>query len=292
MNDKKSKLAIITAMTVFGTIGIFRKYIPLPSSLIAMVRGYVGAIFLLLVVLLKKEKINWESIKKNLVLLVVSGGLIGFNWILLFESYQYTTVATATLCYYMAPIFVILVSPFLFKEKLTGKKAVCVAVALTGMVLVSGILDVGFAISELKGVIFGLGAAVLYASVIVLNKFIKNISAYDKTILQLASAAIVVTPYVFLTEDVGALTFDPLAIVMLAVVGIIHTGISYFLYFGSMDNLKAQTIALFSYIDPVVAILLSAFVLREDIGIAGIIGAVLVLGSTLVSEMPDRKTEQ
>ena len=292
MNDKKSKLAIITAMTVFGTIGIFRKYIPLPSSLIAMVRGYVGAIFLLLVVLLKKEKINWESIKKNLVLLVVSGGLIGFNWILLFESYQYTTVATATLCYYMAPIFVILVSPFLFKEKLTGKKAVCVAVALTGMVLVSGILDAGFAISELKGVIFGLGAAVLYASVIVLNKFIKNISAYDKTILQLASAAIVVTPYVFLTEDVGALTFDPLAIVMLAVVGIIHTGISYFLYFGSMDNLKAQTIALFSYIDPVVAILLSAFVLREDIGIAGIIGAILVLGSTLVSEMPDRKTEQ
>ena len=289
MNDNKSKLAIIASMTIFGTIGIFRKYIPLPSSLIAMVRGYVGAIFLLLVILCKKEKINWEAIKKNLLLLIVSGGLIGFNWILLFESYQYTTVATATLCYYMAPIFVILVSPFLFKEKLTGKKAVCVAVALAGMVLVSGILDAGFAISELKGVIFGLGAAVLYASVIVINKFIKNISAYDKTILQLASAAIVVTPYVFLTEDVSALTFAPLALVMLAVVGIIHTGIAYFLYFGSMDNLKAQTIALFSYIDPVVAILLSAFVLREGFTIAGIIGAVLVLGSTLISEMPEKK---
>lgn len=289
MNDNKSKVAIIASMTIFGTIGIFRKYIPLPSSLIAMVRGYVGAIFLLLVILCKKEKINWEAIKKNLLLLIVSGGLIGFNWILLFESYQYTTVATATLCYYMAPIFVILVSPFLFKEKLTGKKAVCVAVALAGMVLVSGILDAGFAISELKGVIFGLGAAVLYASVIVINKFIKNISAYDKTILQLASAAIVVTPYVFLTEDVSALTFAPLALVMLAVVGIIHTGIAYFLYFGSMDNLKAQTIALFSYIDPVVAILLSAFVLREGFTIAGIIGAVLVLGSTLISEMPEKK---
>lgn len=289
MNDNKSKLAIIASMTIFGTIGIFRKYIPLPSSLIAMVRGYVGALFLLLVILLKKEKINWQSIKSNLVLLIVSGGLIGFNWILLFESYQYTTVATATLCYYMAPIFVILVSPFLFKEKLTGKKAVCVAVALAGMVLVSGILDAGFAISELKGVIFGLGAAVLYASVIVLNKFIKNISAYDKTILQLASAAVVVTPYVFLTENVGGLTFEPLAVVMLAVVGIIHTGIAYFLYFGSMDNLKAQTIALFSYIDPVVAILLSAFVLREGFSAAGIIGAVLVLGSTLVSEMPEKK---
>ncbi|MBR5228654.1 MAG: EamA family transporter [Firmicutes bacterium] len=289
-NTNKSKLAIISAMTIFGTIGIFRKFIPLPSSFIAMARGYMGALFLIAVVLLKKEKINWESIKKNLLKLIISGGLIGFNWILLFESYQYTTVATATLCYYMAPIFVILVSPFFFKEKLTAKKAICVAVALFGMVLVSGILDAGFSgMSEMKGIIFGLGAAVLYASVVVINKHIKNISAYDKTILQLASAAIVVSPYVFLTEDVGAMTFEPLAVIMLAILGIVHTGIAYFLYFGSMDDLPAQTVALFSYIDPVVAILLSAFVLREGFTIAGIIGAVLVLGSTLISEMPDRK---
>ena len=132
-----------------------------------MARGYMGALFLILVVLLKKEKVNWESIKKNLLLLIISGGLIGFNWILLFESYQYTTVATATLCYYMAPIFVILVSPFFFKEKLTGKKAICVAIALLGMILVSGILDAGFTtiynnIFSCEGFIGAFGANLIF----------------------------------------------------------------------------------------------------------------------------------
>ncbi len=291
MNNTKSKLSLILSMTIFGTIGVFRKFIPLPSSFIAMVRGFMGALFMLLVIMLKKETLSLKSIKDNLLLLIVSGGLIGFNWILLFESYQYTTVATATLCYYMAPIFVIILSPFFFKEKLTAKKYLCVAVALIGMVLVSGILDVKFSvIKEMKGILLGLGAALLYASVIVLNKKIKRISAYEKTIFQLASAAIVVMPYVLLTEDMATMAFNPLTIVMLAILGIIHTGIAYFLYFGSMDNLKAQTIALFSYIDPVIAILLSTFVLREGFTITGILGAVLVLGSTLVSEIIESKT--
>lgn len=280
-------MMMIGAMTIFGTIGIFRKYIPLPSSLLALARGMIGTAFLLLLVLvIKRDKLSTEAIKRNLGFLVVSGAFIGFNWILLFEAYQYTTVATATLCYYMAPVIVVLVSPFLFKERLTPLKALCVAVALAGMVFVSGIPQSGFGgISELKGILLGLGAATLYAIVVILNQYIKDISAYDKTIMQLGTAAIAILPYTLLTENFADITFTPVAVCMLFFVGIVHTGIAYTLYFGSMSGLKTQTIALFSYIDPVVAIILSAIILQENIGLWGVIGAVMVLGSTMVSEL-------
>ena len=282
-----AKQFYILAMSIFGTIGIFRRYIPLPSSVLALARGTIGTIFLLfLLLVIKRQRLSAEAISRNFKFLVISGALIGFNWILLFEAYQYTTVATATLCYYMAPVLVIMASPFFFREKLTPLKAVCVAVALLGMVLVSGVLQSGFGgLQELRGVLLGLSAALLYAIVVILNKFIHQISAYDKTIMQLGTAALVVMPYTLLTEDLTAITFTPFAVIMLLMVGIVHTGIAYALYFGSMDGLKAQTIALFSYIDPVVAILLSAALLHEDIGLWGALGAVMILGSTLVSEI-------
>jgi drug/metabolite transporter (DMT)-like permease len=103
--------------------------------------------------------------------------------------------------------------------------------------------------------------------------------------MQLGTAAIAILPYTLLTENFADITFTPVAVCMLFFVGIVHTGIAYTLYFGSMSGLKTQTIALFSYIDPVVAIILSAVILQENIGLWGVIGAVMVLGSTMVSEL-------
>ena len=288
----KAKLELIASMFIFGTIGIFVRHIPLPSSMIALVRGFVGAFFVLLFVYLKKSKLDKDAIKKNFVMLALSGAFIGINWILLFESYHYTTVATATLCYYMQPIFVILASPFLLKEKLTPKKVICVLVALIGMVFVSGVLQTGIpALSEAKGILYGLGAACFYATVVLMNKKITDINAYDKTIMQLGMGAIVLSPYVMLTQDFGsaASSMTPSLWLLLLFVGLVHTGVAYALYFDSMKDLKAQTLAIFSYIDPIVAIILSALLLKESMGLYGVIGAVLVLGSTFISELPEKE---
>ena len=288
----KAKLELIASMFIFGTIGIFVRHIPLPSSMIALVRGFVGAFFVLLFVYLKKSKLDKAAIKKNFVMLALSGAFIGINWILLFESYNYTTVATATLCYYMQPIFVILASPILLKEKLTPKKVVCVLVALIGMVFVSGVLQTGIpALSEAKGILYGLGAACFYATVVLMNKKITDISAYDKTIMQLGMGAIVLSPYVMLTQNFGEATasMTPSLWLLLLFVGLVHTGVAYALYFDSMKDLKAQTLAIFSYIDPIVAIILSALLLKESMGLYGVIGAVLVLGSTFISELPEKE---
>ena len=289
----KSKLQLTTAMLIFSSIGIFRKYIPMPSSVIAFARGLIGMIFLLLVVLVTKNAISFKNIKKNLAILLLSGAAIGFNWIFLFEAYNYTTVATATLTYYLAPFFVMLASPFFLKEKLTVKQFCCLVGALVGMVFVSGIVKNGIPdADEIKGILFGLGAAMLYATVIILNKKLKEISAYEKTIMQLGTAAVVVLPYALLTEDFSSISFSALPVILLFVAGIVHTGIAYAFYFNSMKDLKAQTVAIFSYIDPAVAILLSAFVLKEEMDIYGIIGAVLILGSAFISEINFKKIKE
>lgn len=290
--DKKSAIMKLSlAMLIFGSIGVFRRYIPLSSAWMACVRGIIGTVFLFCVVAVSKKRVDKKAIKKNLLLLLISGAAIGVNWILLFEAYRYTTVAVATLCYYMAPVIVILLAPLLLKEKMTVKKSVCAVVAIIGMLLVSGIFDGGAAnIGSGKGILFGLGAAMFYASAVLMNKFIKDISAYDKTIMQLGAAAIVVLPYSLFTNGVQEFSMLTLPqILLLLAVGIVHTGIAYWLYFGSMDKLSGQTVAVYSYIDPAFAVVLSVVVLREETGALGIIGAVLILGSTLLSEWNVKK---
>ena len=285
-----AKIKIITAMVTFGTIGVFVRYIPIPSSIIALVRGVLATIFLLTVMAAGKRRPDRTAIRRNLALLVISGGMIGFNWILLFEAYNYTSVAVATLCYYLAPVFVIIASPFVLGEKLTMRKTLCVISALAGMVMVSGVIQnyVSGGNAEdlnLTGVLLGIGAGALYATIILMNKKLKNISSYDTTVMQLAAASIVLVPYCLLTVDIGSLEVTPGSAVLLVIVGIVHTGIAYVLYFGSIKELPAQTVAIFSYIDPILAVLLSAFLLKESMDMLSISGAILILGSTFVSEM-------
>lgn len=287
MNTKasRSRNSLIFAMCVFGTVGIFRRYIDLPSSLIALVRGIIGTLFLVCYLQIRKGKLDRSAVKKNFLLLLISGAAIGFNWIFLFEAYCYTSVATATLCYYLAPILVILAAPLVIGEKLTIKKALCALTALVGMVFVSGVFDTGFGgVSEMKGIFFGLAAALLYASVILINKKMAPIPALDKTIFQLGFASAALLPYVLLTVPSSEVHLTAVSAVLLCVMGAVHTGFSYLLYFGSMGDLKAHTVALFSYIDPVLAIILSALLLGEPLTIFGIIGAVMILGAALFSE--------
>lgn len=291
-----AKFKIITAMVTFGTIGVFVRYIPLPSSIIALVRGLLATFFLLAVMAAGKRRPDRTAIRRNLALLLISGALIGFNWILLFEAYNYTSVAVATLCYYLAPVFVIIASPFVLGEKLTTRKTLCVIAALGGMVLVSGVIQnyVNGGNTEdlnLTGVLLGIGAGALYATIILMNKKLKDISSYDTTVMQLAAASIVLVPYCLLTVDVGALEVTPGSAVLLVVVGIVHTGIAYVLYFGSIKELPAQTVAIFSYIDPILAVLLSALLLKESMDMLSILGAILILGATFVSEMKGKAND-
>ena len=223
-------------------------------------------------------------------MLMLSGAFIGFNWILLFEAYNYTTVSIATLCYYMAPVIVILLSPIFLKERLTLIKFFCIIAAIVGTVFISNAN--GNDKTSLLGVIFGLSAAVLYALIIIMNKKISNVDPLCKTAVQLTSASIILLPYVLIVDGVNISNFTFKTVILLLVVGIVYTGLAYFMYFGAIDKLKAQTVALLSYIDPITAIALSAFILNEKMTVFNIVGAVLILGAIVLDQFFSNKKER
>ena len=279
-------LLLIGSMFIFGTIGVFRRFIPLPSDVLAFGRGIAGAVFLLIVMKVRGRRFVWNEIRrKDTALLFLTGALMGFNWILLFEAYNYTTVAAATLCYYMAPVIVILLSPFLFKEGMTGKQKVCVVLSVLGMVLVSGVLEGGKGeIGDLKGIFLGLGAAVLYASVVLLNKWLVDVPVYEKTVIQLFAAAAALLPYMAARGTLRAYRLTTRETILFLAVCLVHTGIAYAMYFSAIPFLPARTCALFSYVDPVTAVILSAAVLMEPVTVASAVGAVLIIGAAVYSE--------
>lgn len=278
------RLMLIASMTIFGTLGLFVRNIPVSSGELALYRAVLAALLIGIFLLVTKQKIPFSNIKKEVPLLLVSGIAMGINWILLFEAYKYTTVSIATLSYYFAPVIVTVVCPILFKEKLTGKQIICFVMSTAGLVLITGIGDVGGS-SGFIGILFGLGAAVFYATVILLNKFIKNVEGIHRTFLQFLAAIIVLAPYVILSSGVTLGNLNSVSWVNLLIVGLIHTGVSYCLYFPSLKELPGQKAAILSYIDPLVAVLISVTILGETMNVWQVVGGILILGFTLWNEL-------
>lgn len=270
-------------MLIFGTLGPFVNNINLPSSFISFTRALIGSVFIGIFMAVSGHGFDKKAIVKNLKLLIPSGIVMAFNWICLFEAYKYTGVTVATLCYYMAPVIVVLVSPFVLKERLTAVKGVSVVVAVIGAVLISGVVT--GATRSFKGILLGLAAAALYSTVIVINKFVRELSPVETTFVQLSVAAITMIPYVLLTEDVAGFVFDTRSVIFTLIVGVFHTGFAYMIYFSSVQKVPAQTTAVFSYIDPVTAIVVSAAVLGERMDAAQTVGTVLILAATLFNEL-------
>lgn len=283
------KILFIISMIIFGTIGLLIKNISLSSGEIALYRAVLAAILILGYLLITKQKIPFKAIKKEIPLLLFSGIAMGFNWILLFESYKYTTISVSTLSYYFAPVIVTLISPFLFKEKMTIKQWICFVMSTLGIVLITGIGDTSTGKNHFLGITFGLGAAVLYATVILTNKFIKGVEGIHRTFLQFLAAIIVLVPYVGFTSGFNIHTLNFSGFGLLLILGFVHTGITYCLYFSSLKEIPGQKVAILSYIDPLVAVIISVTILSEELTLMQGIGGLLIIGFTLWNEISINK---
>lgn len=279
----------ILAMTIFGTIGLVVRKLSLSSEVIAFYRGGIGTIFLLFVLFLKKESFSIENLIKNRLSLLISGIALGINWVLLFQSYKYTTISNATLSYYLAPIFIIIISCIMLKEKITKFNILSIFLALFGMLLIVGI-DIDSSIDNYIGIGYGVIAAIFYAIVVISNKFLKDISNMEITITQLFISVLVMSLTIFLEgKNIYVNSYE---IVYVLIIGIIHTGIAYLLYFSSLSQLKGQSIAILSYIDPVIALIISAIFLGENLSILQFFGGVLILSSSLINEIFNKKFDK
>ena len=286
---KNARVMMVISMVTFGTLGLFVRHISVSSGELALYRALLAMALLGIWFLITGQRIDFRAIGRELPLLLLSGVAMGFNWILLFQAYRYTTVSVATLSYYFAPVLVTLACPILFREKMGPKQWICFAMSTVGIALITGTGDLSQGSSHLIGILFGLGAAVLYATVILLNKFIKGVAGLQRTFLQFVAAVLVLIPYVACTSGVTLGSMDSMGWVCLLVVGLVHTGVTYCLYFSSLKELPGQEAAILSYMDPLVAVLVSVFALGEPMGPLQIVGGLLILGFTLWNEIRIKK---
>lgn len=285
MNKLKSpRLMMIFSMVIFGTLGVFVRNIPVSSGELALYRAILAALLIAVYLGITKQKIPFANIKKEVPLLLASGVAMGVNWIFLFQAYKYTTVSLATLSYYFAPVIVTVACPFLFKEKLTGKQIICFLMSTAGLIMITGIGKIG-SNTDFIGILWGLGAAFFYAVVILLNKFIKGVEGIHRTFLQFLSAIVILIPYVAVTGGVTLGQLHTEGWINLLIVGLLHTGITYCLYFSALKELPGQKAAILSYIDPLVAVVISVTVLGESMTVWQAVGGLLILGFTLWNEV-------
>ena len=290
---KNARILLIISMAVFGTLGLFVRNISVSSGELALYRAVLASVLLAGYLLITKQKIDLRSIKKEVLLLFLSGAAMGFNWILLFQAYRYTTVSVATLSYYFAPVIVTVACPILFKERIGWKQWLCFAMSTLGIVLITGLGDLSQGSSHLIGILFGLSAAVLYATVVLLNKFIKKVEGIHRTFLQFLSAIVVLVPYVAFTDGFNLSVLNGKGWICLLIVGLVHTGVTYCMYFSSLKELPGQKAAILSYIDPLVAVIISVAVLGEELTLLQAVGGLLILGFTLWNEIsPQKKTKK
>ena len=280
------RIKIITAMLIWGTIGLFVRGIELSSIEIAFFRAVIGSGFLLIISLLKKDRVDRDLLKANIFILSISGLLLGLNWITLFQAMKYTTISNAVLSYYFAPVFIVLLSSIVLKEKMNLKSIICLLGAVAGLFLIlkSGSEESIQAYDHIKGVSYGLAGAVVYAIIVLFNKYIKGLSGFQATMIQLSIATLVLIPMVL---SQGTINFGAINIktwILILVLGVVHTGIAYLLYFTSIKDVKSQTIAILSYLDPIFAIFISFLFLGENMGVSQILGGILILSTAYIIE--------
>ena len=288
MSRSKSLIFFIASMVIFGTNGLIVANISLGSAEIVLMRTFLGSLFLLAVVLVKRS-FSFADLKADLVPATMGGAALGLNWVLLFSAYRSAGVGLSTLTYYCGPIIVLALSPVLFKEKLTWNKLLAIAAVAVGMFCITGDIEPGSDVQT--GILFGGGAALLYASLIVANKRVKRLSGLNCAMYELIVAFFVVLIYL-LASNVK-LPVIPAAedIVWVLAIGLVNTGLAYYLYFSSLQKLPGQTVALVCYIDPLTALLVSGAFLGEKLLGVQIAGAVLILGGACLGELKFKKTE-
>lgn len=288
MGKVNAKLMLSLSMMIFGTLGLFTRNIAVSSGELALYRAILATVLIVGYLLVTGQKIDVRAIKKEVLLLLFSGMAMGINWILLFEAYKNTTISVATLSYYFAPVIVTVVCPFLFRERITRKQLLCFVMSTAGLVLIIGTGGSAGGNNHVLGIFLGLGAAVFYATVILLNKFIKTVAGIHRTLFQFLAAVCLLIPYVFFAGGVHLEVLDTKGWISLLVVGLVHTGITYCMYFSALKELKGQQVAILSYLDPLIAVVVSVLILGEGITFFQILGGLLILGFTLWNEMGEK----
>lgn len=282
---KSAQVKLLSAMTLWGTMSLFVKNIELAPSTLALARAIIAVITLFILRAILRQKIDWQACRSDWRGLLISGAALGLNWTMLFSSYKYVSVSIATLCYYFAPTLIILLCALLFHEKMTHRQWLCFLISTLGLILIINVNSSTNNPDMLKGIFFGLSAAIFYAVIMLANKTIHHVGGIDRTLIQLMISILFLFPYCFMTSSLALTSLSLHNIINILILGIVYTAFAYTLFFSAISELPGQKAAIMTYIDPLVAVLTSALILHETILPMQILGGILVIGSAIISEI-------
>lgn len=277
------KLKLSLVMLLWGSIGVFTRYINVSPIILAFLRAIIAIPVLYTFHRLYKNQS--ESNIKKLIPFVISGGILGLAWLCLFTAFKNTSISIAVLAYNMCPVYVLISAPIILKERLNRIQIMTIIGAFAGLlIIVSNALNSSD--FSLVGLGFGIVSGLLYATLVIINRMVKTeMESSTITLIQMISATIILLPFCVFDERVMTITkLDTLSILLILILGLIHTGVAYRIYFSTYKKLSAVSIVSFSYMEPVFSIILSVIILGEKVYLNQIIGGVLILGSTYLGE--------
>ena len=284
---KRSYMKYFAALLLFGFNGIVASFIDLSSYEIVLLRTFIGSVLLIALFFLTRNKLTFYQYKNDSLFLLLSGIAMGTSWMFLYEAYAQIGVSIASLCYYCGPVIVMALSPLLFREKLTASKLCGFAAVLIGIILVNGSAFNGN--GNLWDIFCGLMSAVMYAAMVICNKKAQRITGMENATLQLFVSFLTVFIFVLFKQGltVHLHTED---IIPVLILGLFNTGIGCYFYFSSIGKLPVQTVAVCGYLEPLSAVVFSVIVLHETMLPIRILGAALIIGGAVSSELVKRKT--
>lgn len=245
----------------------------------------VCSLFLATIFFATHGKLTFHHKPKASLFLALSGIAMGTSWMFLYEAYARLGVSIASLCYYCGPVIVMVLSPLLFREKLTAQKIIGFLAVFVGIFLVNG--QEG-SLSSPFGLFCGLASAVTYAAMVICNKKAADITGLENAVLQLFTAFVTVAIFVIAKQGF-TLTLPTDSIFPMGILGLVNTGIGCYLYFSSIGHLPAQTVALCGYLEALSAVFFSMVFLKEVLGLWQILGAVLIIGGAMFGNGMRRK---
>jgi len=286
LTTEAARWQMLFSMAIFGTLGFFSRYTEaITSAELSLYRSASAVVIIGAIFMVQKKKLSLKKMKGEGALMLLSGIALAINWVFMFEAFRNTSIALATISYYFAPVLVTIISPFLFKEKLTKRQIFCFVMSTLGLALIVNVFDSSVGSDDTLGIIYGLLGAVFYATFIVLNKYIKSVGSMERSFYQFGIAALVMLPYTASVDGFHLVDLNGVGWLSLAVICLVHTVIMHYAYFEALGKLTGQEVAILGYIDPLVAVLISYFVFHESLTIAQGIGGVMILGFALWNEV-------
>jgi len=295
MNNNKyiGSLLVITAGILWGLMGLFVRNLDkygITSMQIVALRAVFTALMMAVVTLVYDRKLF--KIKKRDCWCFFGTGIcsiVFFNYCY-FRTITLTSLSVAAVLLYTAPIMVMVMSVFLFKEKLTIVKIVAAAVAFAGCALVTGAVGGNLALN-VSGVLTGLGSAFGYALYTIFSEYAlkRGYNSITITLYTFIFASVGVIPFANLPELAEKITVNSQVLGWGSVLALVVTVLPYLVYTIGLRTVEAGKASVMATVEPVVATLVGVIIFAEPLSVSGVIGIILVAVSLAMLNIKTEK---